>query len=48
MFNENLTIIILAGGLGTRIKDSIGDLPKILAPIGDETFLFYFLKWINP
>ena len=48
MFNKKLTIIVLAGGFGTRIRDTIGDLPKILAPIGDETFLFYFLKWINP
>lgn len=31
--------IILAGGLGTRIRSVLGDLPKCLAPIGSKTFL---------
>ena len=31
--------VILAGGLGTRLRSAIGDLPKSLAPVGHRTFL---------
>jgi D-glycero-alpha-D-manno-heptose 1-phosphate guanylyltransferase len=31
--------IILAGGLGTRLRSAIGNLPKCLAPVGRHTFL---------
>lgn len=31
--------MVLAGGLGTRIRDVLGDTPKALAPIGDRTFI---------
>jgi NDP-sugar pyrophosphorylase family protein len=30
---------ILAGGLGTRLAGVLGDLPKVLAPIGERPFL---------
>ena len=33
--------IILAGGLGTRLKDTVPDLPKSLAPISGTPFLKY-------
>ncbi len=39
--------IILAGGLGTRLKSVLPDTPKCLAPIGESTFLekqILFLK----
>jgi NDP-sugar pyrophosphorylase family protein len=29
-------VVILAGGLGTRIRSVLGDTPKLLAPVGDE------------
>ena len=45
---RKLSIIVIAGGYGTRLRKSIGDIPKILAPIGDKNFLFYFIKWIDP
>ncbi len=32
-------VVILAGGLGTRLRSVLPDLPKGLAPIGDEPFL---------
>lgn len=35
--------IILAGGLGTRLKTVIPDLPKSLAPVGGKPFLAYLL-----
>jgi D-glycero-alpha-D-manno-heptose 1-phosphate guanylyltransferase len=33
------TCIVLAGGLGTRLRSAIADLPKCLAPVGDRSFL---------
>ena len=45
---HELSIIVLAGGFGTRIRESIGDIPKILAPIKDKLFIDYFLAWIKP
>ena len=40
--------LILAGGFGTRLADSIGDLPKALAPVHDKPFLFYQMNnWIS-
>jgi len=39
-------VAILAGGLGTRLRGAIGETPKVLAPIGDETFLDYLLRWL--
>lgn len=35
--------IILAGGLGTRLKDTVPDLPKPLAPIAGRPFLCFLL-----
>jgi len=41
---KDIDIVILAGGLGTRIQDALGDTPKILAPIGDLPFLDILLS----
>ena len=46
--SEQLAIIVLSGGLGTRIRDSIGEIPKILAPINDKLFIDFFLDWLSP
>jgi D-glycero-alpha-D-manno-heptose 1-phosphate guanylyltransferase len=35
--------IILAGGLGTRLRSVVSDLPKTMAPIHDRPFLAYLL-----
>src|SRR3974390_1863128 len=35
----NSTCVILAGGLGTRLRDKVPDLPKCLAPVGRRPFL---------
>lgn len=37
--------IVLAGGLGTRLKEVISDLPKCLAPINDKPFLSYLISY---
>ena len=39
-------ILVLAGGLGTRIRPVLGDTPKLLAPIGGRPFLSYLLRWL--
>ena len=38
--------IILAGGLGTRLKSVISDIPKPMAPIHDKPFLEYLLSYL--
>lgn len=35
--------IILSGGLGTRLRDVVADVPKPMAPIGQKPFLDYLL-----
>lgn len=40
------TAIVLAGGLGTRLRDAVPDLPKPMAPINGRPFLeFLFEYW---
>lgn len=38
--------IILAGGLGTRLRSAIGDLPKPMADIAGRPFLEYLLDYL--
>jgi NDP-sugar pyrophosphorylase family protein len=40
---ESLDILVLAGGLGTRIRPVLGDLPKLLAPISGRPYLAHLL-----
>ena len=40
------SIIVLCGGLGTRLPSSANAKGKILAPIGSKLFIDYFLKWL--
>lgn len=44
MFNE---AIILAGGVGTRLKDVVADKPKPMALINDKPFLEYLLNYLS-
>ena len=39
--------IILAGGLGTRLRGVIGEIPKCMAPVGGKPFLQYQLEWLS-
>lgn len=39
--------IILAGGLGTRLRSVVNDVPKCMASIGIQPFLFYILKTLE-
>lgn len=35
----DIDVVVLAGGLGTRIRGVLGDTPKLLAPVGGRPFL---------
>ncbi len=39
--------VILAGGLGTRLRPVVGDRPKALAPIGGVPFIEYQLRQLK-
>ncbi|CAL1517636.1 nucleotidyltransferase family protein [Chitinophaga sp. MM2321] len=39
--------IILAGGLGTRLRSVVADKPKCMAPVGDHPFLYYLLHYLH-
>lgn len=39
--------IILAGGLGTRLKSKVSHIPKPMASIGGAPFLEYLLKYVK-
>lgn len=42
-----LPLIVLAGGLGTRLRPVVDNCPKVLAPFGDAPYLAYFLRWCS-
>ncbi len=42
-----LDVLVIAGGLGTRIQSALGDTPKLLAPIGGRPYLAYLLDWLR-
>lgn len=39
--------IILAGGLGTRLKSVVVDKPKALSPISGKPFLYYVIEYLK-
>ncbi len=39
--------IVLAGGLGTRLRDTVPDLPKCMAPVAGRPFLFYMINYLR-
>ena len=39
--------MILAGGLGTRLRDAVAHVPKVLAPIHGRPFLAYLLDQLS-
>lgn len=38
-------IIILAGGLGTRLRSAVPDLPKCMAPVNNRPFISYLIDY---
>lgn len=41
-----MDVIILAGGLGTRLRSEVKDMPKCMAPVAGRPFLWYLLKYL--
>jgi len=39
--------IILAGGLGTRLRSAVPDLPKCMAPVNGSPFLAYVIDYLQ-
>jgi D-glycero-alpha-D-manno-heptose 1-phosphate guanylyltransferase len=39
--------IILAGGLGTRLRSAVPELPKCLAPVGGRPFIHYLTNYFR-
>ncbi len=39
--------IILAGGLGTRLRSAVPDLPKCMAPVGGRPFIGYVVNYFR-
>lgn len=44
---QDIPAIILAGGLGTRLKEAVPDLPKPMAPIAGKPFLHYLFCYLE-
>lgn len=47
MDNQIKEAIVLAGGLGTRLRSEIGEIPKCLAPVNGKPFLTYLLSYLK-
>lgn len=43
---ESTECIILAGGLGTRLRSEVPDLPKCMAPVSGKPFLEYLINYL--
>ena len=41
-----MEVIVLAGGLGTRLRSVVHEIPKTLAPVDSRPFLRYLLEWL--
>lgn len=42
-----MEVIILAGGLGTRLRSVVSEVPKCMAPVAGKPFLYYILKYLT-
>ncbi len=45
--NGDIELLVLAGGFGTRLRSAVPEVPKPLAPVADQPFLFYLVEsWL--
>lgn len=42
-----MEVIILAGGMGTRLREILPNLPKPMAPVNGKPFLHFLLNWLS-
>jgi D-glycero-alpha-D-manno-heptose 1-phosphate guanylyltransferase len=47
MIRTDYPAIVLAGGLGTRLRSVINDLPKPMAPVNGKPFLHYIFQYLK-
>ncbi len=40
-------VVLLCGGLGTRLQATVGNTPKALAPVGDKPFLYWLFQYLE-
>lgn len=44
---DKIDVVILAGGLGTRLRSVIKEIPKPMAPVNGKPFLAYLLRHLD-
>ncbi|MBM3882899.1 MAG: galactokinase [Verrucomicrobia bacterium] len=44
---SDTTAVILAGGLGIRLRAAVADRPKVMAEVGGRPFLAWWLDWLE-
>ena len=42
-----MDVVILAGGLGTRLRSVVSEVPKCMAPVSGRPFLWYLLEQLR-
>ena len=42
-----MDVIVLAGGLGTRLRSVVSEVPKCMAPVAERPFLYYILDYLR-
>src|SRR5262245_12477385 len=42
-----ITALILCGGRGTRLRDVVPGLPKVLAPVGGRPFIDHLVRYLS-
>lgn len=42
-----MEVIILAGGLGTRLRSAVSNVPKCMAPVAGHPFLWHLLQYLS-
>jgi D-glycero-alpha-D-manno-heptose 1-phosphate guanylyltransferase len=42
-----MDVIILAGGLGTRLRSVVNEVPKCMASVAGKPFLYYLLEYLT-
>ena len=43
----DMPCLILVGGLGTRLRPVVDDLPKPMATVAGKPFLEYLIRWLR-
>ncbi|MEI6704422.1 MAG: sugar phosphate nucleotidyltransferase [Deltaproteobacteria bacterium] len=46
--NTTTELLVLAGGFGTRLRSAVSDVPKPLAPVCNQPYLYYLIEnWVE-